>query len=75
MDKITAANHVKQEPGVLAQAAGDVSIVVMVVLEASNEYLEHIEHGPVLPTDAVEVLHEDEPIGLVQKDRAYYDTI
>ena len=47
----------------------------MVVLEASNEYLEHIEHGPVLPTDVVEVLHEDEPIGLVQKDRAYYDTI
>ena len=71
-------HHVRQEPGVLAQAAGDVGDVVDVVgtdLEASHVDLEEREHGSALLTDVVSVLPEDEHDELVQKSRAYNDTL
>ena len=68
-----AGGGVEQEPGILAKAAGEFEDGVVTDLEASTD-LEHKEHGTVLLTGVITVLHKDEPGDHVQKDRADYDT-
>ena len=73
--EVHRCHHVEQEPGSLAQAAGDLGVVVIHGLEASHDDLEEIELVSALLADVDHALLVDEHDGLCRRAELISDTI
>ena len=73
--EVHRCHHVEQEPGSLAQAAGDLGVVVIHSLEASHDNLEEIEVVSALLADVDHALLVDEHDGLCRRAELISDTI